>query len=59
MSSRLTEASGNREAFLALHPMGRLGTAEEIASAVLFLCSPGSAFATGAAFVLDGGWTAR
>ena len=40
-------------------PLGRLGKSEEIASAVVWLCSPGAAFMTGQAIVPDGGYTAR
>jgi NAD(P)-dependent dehydrogenase (short-subunit alcohol dehydrogenase family) len=36
-------------------PMGRPGSAHEIASIVAWLCSPGAAYATGASFVVDGG----
>lgn len=39
-------------------PAGRLGTVEEIAAAVLFLCGPESAFVTGIALPVDGGLTA-
>lgn len=40
-------------------PMGRVGTVEEIARAVLFLASPDSSFMTGQALVIDGGNTAQ
>lgn len=41
----------------AMHPLGRVGTPEEIAEAVAFLASPASSFITGAALVADGGLT--
>jgi NAD(P)-dependent dehydrogenase (short-subunit alcohol dehydrogenase family) len=44
-----------RKQFEARQPMGRLGTAEEIAEAALYLVSDASAFVTGAAFPIDGG----
>lgn len=43
----------------ALHPLGRLGTAQEIASAIVWLADPRSSFITGAAIPIDGGWTTR
>jgi 2-keto-3-deoxy-L-fuconate dehydrogenase len=48
---------GGREMFVARQPMGRLGTAEEIASLALYLASDESAFTTGVAHIIDGGWT--
>lgn len=46
------------DALRARQPMGRLGTPEEIAEAVLYLASDDAAFVTGTAFVIDGGLTA-
>jgi len=46
-----------RAAFIARQPMGRLGTAEEVAALAVYLASDESAFTTGAVHVIDGGWT--
>jgi 2-keto-3-deoxy-L-fuconate dehydrogenase len=46
-----------RAAFVARQPMGRLGRADEIAAAALFLASDQSSFMTGQALVVDGGWS--
>ena len=45
-----------RAGFIARQPMGRLGTAEEVAELVVYLASNESAFMTGNAVVIDGGW---
>lgn len=45
-----------RRAFEARQPMGRIGTAEEIAHLAVYLGSEESAFTTGQAHVIDGGW---
>lgn len=45
-----------RAAFIARQPMGRIGTPEEIAALVVWLASDESAFVTGQAHVIDGGW---
>ena len=42
----------------ALHPLGRLGRADEVANMILFLLSDESSFSTGSEFVCDGGLTA-
>jgi NAD(P)-dependent dehydrogenase (short-subunit alcohol dehydrogenase family) len=40
-------------------PVGRLGRPEEIADAVLWLCSSGASLVVGHALVVDGGYTVR
>ena len=46
-----------RKVFIARQPMGRLGTAEEIANLAVYLASDEASYTTGAIHVIDGGWT--
>ena len=60
--SAQAEASGQtlaqvEAAFVARQPMGRLGTTAEIAALAVYLASDESAFTTGTAQVIDGGWS--
>lgn len=59
MIDRLIASNPDMQAALrALHPLGRFGEPEEVAEAVVFLCSDKSSFITGQALAVDGGWTA-
>ena len=61
IAPRLSQNVGNmsgRQSLEELHPLGRLGRAEEVASMILFLLSDESSFSTGSEFVCDGGLTA-
>ena len=42
-----------------MHPVGRLGTADEVADAAMFLVSDKASFITGTDLIADGGYTAR
>lgn len=60
MVAKMVEAGDlDLDACIAALPIGRLGTADEIADAVLWLCGPGSTFVIGVALPVDGGWTAQ
>ena len=59
MFRRAYEADPRKADFAAaMHPVGRIGKVEEIASAVMYLCSDGAAFTTGHCLTVDGGATA-
>ena len=55
----LTRSRVFAERRVAAIPMGRLGRPEEMANVVLFLASDLASYVTGAAFVADGGLTAK
>lgn len=60
MVERVTRGRPEAEADLvAAEPIGRMGRPEEVAEAVLWLCSDASSFVTGHAMVVDGGLTTR
>jgi len=48
-----------RKGFAEMHPVGRFGTPEEIAAAILFLSAPTSGFLTGHDLLVDGGYSAK
>jgi len=52
-----TEAT--RKTSMAMHPVGRLGVADDIAKGIVFLASDDAAFMTGSGLVVDGGYTAQ
>ena len=60
MVDRLAAGIGTTKEDLApLHPIGRIGRVEEVADAVLWLCSGKASFVAGHSLIVDGGFTAR
>ena len=60
MVDRFAGKEGDMRDYLtSLHPVGRIGTSEEIAAAVLYLCSDDARFTTGTSLVVDGGMLAQ
>ncbi|MFE9899020.1 SDR family NAD(P)-dependent oxidoreductase [Streptomyces achromogenes] len=59
VSDMIAKGELDRAEAEANQPIGRLGTPEEMAQAVLWLCSPGAGFVIGVALPVDGGYTAR
>jgi 2-keto-3-deoxy-L-fuconate dehydrogenase len=61
IDSGMTDAiadTAERERLAAMHPLGRMGRAEEVAEAVLWLVSDASSFTTGTTLAVDGGFLA-
>jgi NAD(P)-dependent dehydrogenase (short-subunit alcohol dehydrogenase family) len=61
MVDRFTGAGpeGMKDTLASFHPVGRIGTADEVASGVVYLCSEGASFITGQSLTIDGGFTAQ
>jgi len=60
MVDRLADGMSMKKGDLStLHPIGRIGRAEEVTEAVLWLCSSKSSFVTGHSLLVDGGFTAQ
>ncbi|HEV3111578.1 MAG TPA: SDR family oxidoreductase [Candidatus Binataceae bacterium] len=59
VARNLPADSRQRKAAEAVQPMGRMGQAEEIAEAVIWLSSDAASFVTGVVMPVDGAWTAR
>jgi NAD(P)-dependent dehydrogenase (short-subunit alcohol dehydrogenase family) len=60
MSDRVVaKANLTKDDLSTLHPIGRIGRVEEVAEAVLWLCSGRTYFVTGHSLTVDGGFTAR
>ncbi len=60
MADRLADGFGaTTDDMHAMHPIGRMGEADEVANAVLWMCSDKASFVTGTGLCVDGGYTAQ
>jgi NAD(P)-dependent dehydrogenase (short-subunit alcohol dehydrogenase family) len=55
----MTGDPARAETFIARHPVGRVGVPEEVAAAVVWLCSEAASFVTGHTMSVDGGYVAQ
>ena len=59
LTARVLNDPERRGQLIACEPMGRIGTPEEVAQAVVWLCSDAAAFVTGHTMAMDGGYVAQ
>jgi NAD(P)-dependent dehydrogenase (short-subunit alcohol dehydrogenase family) len=55
----ITENPALHEELVTSHPLGRIAEPQEVADAIVWLCSDKSSYVTGIALPVDGGYTAR
>lgn len=55
----ITSDAETKEQIIGLHPVGRLGTADEVAEAIVWLASDKASFVSGHSLLVDGGYTAK
>lgn len=56
MTQQLREDKSLHEMLIRKHPIGRLGTAEEVAALTVWLCSDEASFVSGGTYEVDGGY---
>lgn len=56
---RIGKVGAIRNSYIERVPLGRIGTAEEVAYGILYLASDESSYVTGTELIIDGGWTAQ
>ena len=59
LTDNVTQNTEIHESMKSLHPIGRLGEAEEVANVIAFLASDEASFVAGAVWTVDGGYTAQ
>jgi NAD(P)-dependent dehydrogenase (short-subunit alcohol dehydrogenase family) len=59
IADMIAENPALHEELVAAHPLGRIAEPQEVADAIVWLCSDKSSYVTGIALPVDGGYTAR